>query len=52
MRPELRQEMVGLGMARVVIRRSFIGFMGIFTEAVAEAEAEEVDVFGESGGAL
>lgn len=50
MRPELRQEMVGLGMARVVIRRSFIEFMGIF--AVAEAEAEEVDVFGESGGAL
>lgn len=46
MRPELRQEMVGLGMARVVIRRSFIGFMGI------SGEAEEVDVFGESGGAL
>lgn len=48
MRPELRQEMVGLGM--VVIRRSFVGFIGIFTEA--EAEAEEVDVFGESRGAL
>lgn len=50
MRPELRQEMAGLGMTRVVIRRSFVGFMGIFTDA--EAEAEEVDVFGESRGTL
>ena len=47
--PELRQE---LGVAVIVIWGSVVGFRGDLRGGGGGTEAEEVDVFGESGGAL